>query len=43
MSLMTQEIQVQKIIDTQAIERLLFTYAFHLDMNQTKELAALFT
>jgi len=40
---MTQENQIQNIIDTQAIERLLFTYAYHLDMNQTKELAALFT
>ncbi|EZQ18711.1 hypothetical protein CF98_17650 [Halopseudomonas bauzanensis] len=40
---MTQQNELQKIIDTQAIERLLFTYAFHLDMNQTSELAALFT
>lgn len=40
---MTQENQLQLMIETQAIERLLFTYAFHLDMNQTAELAALFT
>lgn len=40
---MNQENQLQEIIDTRAVERLLFTYAFHLDMNQTDKLAALFT
>ena len=40
---MTQQNPLQLMIETQAIERLLFTYAFHLDMNQTAELAALFT
>ncbi|MDX1296895.1 MAG: nuclear transport factor 2 family protein [Pseudomonas sp.] len=40
---MNQETQLHILVETKAIERLLFTYAFHLDMNQTAELAALFT
>ncbi|MDH4549894.1 MULTISPECIES: nuclear transport factor 2 family protein [Pseudomonas] len=34
--------QIQKLIDSEAIRRLLYEYAFHLDMNHTQQLADLF-
>lgn len=33
---------LQRVVDQQAIERLLYDYTFHLDMNHPAELAALF-
>ncbi|MCZ4314860.1 nuclear transport factor 2 family protein [Comamonadaceae bacterium G21597-S1] len=33
---------LQRLVDRQAIERLLYDYTFHLDMNHPLELAALF-
>lgn len=36
------EAEVARLAEEKAIERLLFNYAFHLDMNQTEELTALF-
>jgi ketosteroid isomerase-like protein len=34
---------VRQLLDTQEIQRLLFDYAFHLDMNHPDEIVALFT
>lgn len=36
------ESQVQKLVDEADIRRLIYDYAFHLDMNHTAELAELF-
>src|SRR5690606_17641967 len=33
---------VQKLMDKQDIERLIYDYAYHLDMNHPEDLAALF-
>ncbi len=40
---MTASDSLARLVAEREIEQLLFTYAFHLDMNQTSELAALFT
>ncbi len=42
MSGTSQETSLQRLIDTAAIERLLFDYGFHMDMNHPKELVDLF-
>lgn len=36
------EIAIKQIIERQAIERMIFDYSYHLDMNHPDELAALF-
>ncbi|VVE59685.1 hypothetical protein PTE30175_05595 [Pandoraea terrae] len=42
MNLQTNDANVQQLIFAEQIRRLLFDYAFHLDMNHPKELASLF-
>lgn len=37
------DIRIAELVETNKIHRLLFDYAFHLDMNHPDELAALFT
>jgi ketosteroid isomerase-like protein len=42
MTTQTADIQAQQLIDAEEIRRLIYEYAFHLDMNHPDELAGLF-
>lgn len=39
---MTQDLALQQLVDQRAIERLLFDYAYYLDMNMPDDMASLF-